>query len=177
MLSECVMHIDSAPDNPCWASYLLSIAFQQLDPGVVEQYEWALRRKEKHTWADHGGWTTADRHRNSEHTLGNCWRKGARRLSASTTFTSPVPGNKTDTAQCSWNVVRIYNQLPNVTIHSKRRQDEGDYFVFVYIWEAQDLKSFREDKFLRMEVATSNPHWHFYFSRQRRLNLPLNLNL
>lgn len=108
-------------DNPCWTSYLFSIAFQQLDPGMVEQYEWALRRKEKHTWADHGSWTAADRHRNSEHTFGNCWRKGARRLSASSTFTSPVPGNGTNTAQCSRNVVRIYNQLPK-RHHTQRTQ-------------------------------------------------------
>lgn len=72
MLSECVLDTDSAPDNPCWTSYLLSIAFEQLDPGVVEQYERALRREEKHARADRGGWTAADRHRNTEHTLGNC---------------------------------------------------------------------------------------------------------
>lgn len=85
---------DNSPMTP-QINYLFHIPFQQLYSGMIKQHDCTLWRKKENRLFNGQPWLIMVETCtwNSRRTFGNCWRKGARRLSASTRFTSPVPRN------------------------------------------------------------------------------------
>jgi hypothetical protein len=76
---------------------------------------------------------------NTKHTSGNFWRKGARRLSASTTFTSPVPRNWTDKVSVFMKYRYLWLTLQISLTYNKNllmEKNENYYcvFFFFFLW-------------------------------------------